>query len=405
MDSFLKLHRPRASGLVLMLATLWGAAGCHSKREVTAPPPPRVEVVAIRQQDVPIIQDWVGTLEPEVNATITAQVTGYLLSRDYQEGSRVTNGQALFRIDPRPFQATLDQARAQLTEAEARRDKFALDVKRYIPLAATEAISKQELDDAVQNEKTAQGEVEAAQAAVKQAELNLGFTTLRAPVNGVAGLASEQAQIGNLVSPASGPLTTVAQVDPMRAYFSISQKMLEEAQALGVVTGRTNQSSDGPVLEIVLASGETYPMKGRVRFSDNQVNVKTGTITMVGSFPNLEGQLVPGMFVRVRARLGTDRGALVVPQRAVTDMQGRSLVAVVDKDHKVSIRPVEVGVRVGTDWVIRGALQAGEQVVAEGIQKVRNGATVDPVPFREGTSEPGSKTPPAAGAGTGAAKP
>ncbi len=383
----------RGSGLILLLGVLVAGAGCHDKKAAPPPARPRVEFVAVRQQDVPVYQDWVGTLEAEVNATISAQVSGYLLSREYSEGSVVTNGQPLFRIDPRPFQAALAQARAQQTEAEARRDKFALDVKRYTPLAADEAISKQELDDAIQNEKTAQGQVEAAAATVKQAELNLGFTTLLSPVNGVAGLASDQAQIGNLVGPSTGPLTTVAQVNPIRAYFSISQKMLEEAQSHLLAAGR----DDGPVLEIVLASGETYPLKGQVRFSNNQVDVKTGTIMVVGEFPNADRKLVPGMFVRVRAHMGTQKGALLVPQKAVTDLQGRSLVAVVGPDNKVSVRPVETGLRVGQNWVVRGDLKVGDRVVAEGIQKVRNGAEVDPVPLSE---------PPAGGAaGAGTAKP
>ena len=362
------------------LPLLLAGSGCKEKEKVVAPKPPEVEVVAVEQRDVPIYRDWVGTLEGDVNATISAQVSGYLISRNYDEGSVVTNGQVLFQIDPAPFRAALDKVKAQMDQAIAQRDKYALDVKRYRPLAATEAISKQELDDAIQNEKTAQAEVEADKAAVEQAQLNLNFTTIRSPLDGVAGLA--KAQVGNLLGPSTGQLTTVTKVEPMRAYFSISQQLMTRLQESRIAEGRDSvRSNGGPELELILASGTVYPIKGRVRFANNQVDVKTGTITVVGEFTNPQMLLVPGMFVRVRALLDTEKNALLVPQRALTEMQGQYLVAVVGEDHKVSIRPVEAGEHIGQQWVIKGKVKAGDRVVAEGIQKVRDGSTVNPVPF------------------------
>jgi membrane fusion protein (multidrug efflux system) len=340
-------------------------------------------VVKVEQKDVPIYQEVVGTLEGDVNATISAQVSGYLLLRGYKEGSTVTNGQVLFQIDPAPFKAELDKAKSQLAAAQANQEKWALTVQRYRPLAATEAISKQELDDAVQSEKAAQAEVEAGRAAVQQAELNLGFTTIRSPLDGIAGLASLQAQVGNLVGPNSGQLTTVTTVDPMRVYFSVSQRLMIDIQQRMLAEGKSLNMRQGPPLELTLANGSVYPLKGKIQFKNNQVDIGTGTVRVVGEFPNPQSLLVPGMFVNVRALLNTEKDALLVPQRAVTEMQGRYLVAVVGADNKVSIRPVSTGERVAQDWVIRGEVKAGDKVVAEGVQKVRDGAQVNPVPFVE----------------------
>jgi membrane fusion protein, multidrug efflux system len=377
------IRRINITSVALPLLAL--VPGCKQKQEGPPPAPPTVEVVAIEQKDVPIYRDWVGSLEADVNATISAQVSGYLISRNYVEGSVVTNGQVLFQIDPAPFKAVLDQAKAQLGQSQAQKDKYALDVARYRPLAATEAISKQELDDAIQNEKTAQARIEADQAAVEQAALNLGFTTIRSPLDGVAGLA--KAQVGDLLGPNSGQLTTVAKVDPIRVNVAISQQLMTDVQQQRLAKGKdATGAGPGAQLELVLASGLVYPQKGRVRFANNQVDVKTGTITVVGEFPNPDRLLVPGMFVRVRALLDTQKNALLVPQRAVTDMQGRSLIAVVGADNKISIRSVDTGERVGQEWIIAGNIKAGDRIVAEGIQKVREGAVVNPVPFAEKTA-------------------
>jgi membrane fusion protein, multidrug efflux system len=370
----------RVVSTALFIPMLVPFSGCKDKEQARPAAPPEVEVVVVVQRDVPIYRDWVGTLEGDVNATITAQVSGYLLTRNYVEGSVVTNGQVLFQIDPAPFKAALDKAKAQLAQAQAQKDKYALDVQRYRPLAATEAISRQELDDAVQNEKTAQAQVEGAQAAIEQAALNLAFTTIRSPLDGVAGLA--KAQVGDLIGPSTGQLTTVTKIEPTRVYVSVSQQLMSDMQERRLAAGKgTSRTGEGPQLELVLASGSIYPLKGHILFANNQVDVKTGTITVVGEFPNPNMLLVPGMFVRVRALLETQKNALLVPQRALTDMQGRYLIAVVGADNKVSIRPVTTGERIGQEWVIAGDLKAGDRVVAEGVQKVREGAIVKPVPF------------------------
>ncbi|MCW5559718.1 MAG: efflux RND transporter periplasmic adaptor subunit [Verrucomicrobiae bacterium] len=373
-----------AASLIIALAL--SGSGCKDKTPPAPQPPPKVQVVNVVATNIPIYRDWVGTLDSEVNATISAQVTGYLLSRNYTEGRLVTNGQVLFQIDPAPFEAALAQARAGLVEAEAQKQKTALDVERYTPLARVQAVSQQELDDAVQADKAASGQVESAKARVLQAEINLGFTTIRSPVDGVAGLASvTQAQVGNLVGPNSGPLTSVAKIDPIRVYFSVAQQFMIEWQQRELSEGReprpgTDPNGDGH-LELLLASGEVYPHRGSLRFGDNRVDVKTGTIQVVGEFPNPKGVLVPGMFTRVRARIGVETNAIVVPQRAVSDIQGRSLIASVGPEDKVRILPVTPGERYGGLWVIRGDVKAGDRVIAEGIQKVRNGVTVTTEPY------------------------
>jgi membrane fusion protein (multidrug efflux system) len=301
-----------------------------------------------------------------VNATISAQVSGNIISRNYTEGSTVTSNQVLFQIDDRTYQATLDQALAKLGKSQ-------LDVQRYTPLAKTQAISQQELDDAIQANL-------ANQAAVDAARLNVQFCKILSPIDGVAGLA--QAQVGDLVGPGSGALTTVTKVDPIRAYFSVSQQLLSELMEARLAAGRAElNSTNGAPLELTLASGTVYPLKGQVRFRDNQVDVKTGTIRLVGEFSNPDRLLVPGMFVRVRAQVGVNSSVLLVPQRAVAEVQGRKLIAVVDADGKVSIRPINTGEFVGDKWVVTGPLKPGDKVVAEGIQKVRDGIIVNPVPF------------------------
>ena len=253
----------------------------------------------------------------------------------------VTNGQVLFQIEQAPFKAALDKAKAQLTQAQAQKQKFALDVKRYTPLAATQAISQQELDDAIQNEATAQGQVEADQAAVEQAALNLGFTKILSPIDGVAGIA--QAQVGNLIGPSTGPLTTVVQIDPIRVYFSVSQELMTQMQERMLAEGKVLRGGgpggyQGPPLELTLASGSVYPQKGRIRFANNQVDVRTGTIRVVGEFPNPQRTAGAGDVHRGCGPCwDVEKNALLVPQQSVADMQGRYLIAVVGADNKVSI--------------------------------------------------------------------
>jgi RND family efflux transporter MFP subunit len=359
---------------LVLLSFLALFSGCKEKDEARPAALPEVQVAAVEQRDVPIYREWVGTLAGEVNATISAQVSGYLLARNYQEGSPVTNGQVLFQIDDRTYKAALDQAMARVGKSE-------LDVKRYTPLAATQAISQQELDDAIQANL-------ANEAAAEAARLNYQFCKILSPVDGLAGLA--QAQVGDLVGPGSGPLTTVAQINPIRVYFSVSQQLLTQIQEGILAEGKKlrDEGGDyqGPPLELTLASGTIYPLKGQVRFANNQVDVTTGTVRVVGEFENPQGLLVPGMFVRVRALLDTEKGALLVPQSAVVNMQGRYLVAIVGADNKVSIRPVMAGETIGQQWVVQGNIKAGDRIIAEGVQKVRDGAEVNPVPSAGNTN-------------------
>jgi membrane fusion protein (multidrug efflux system) len=372
--------------VILLTAALLGLTACNEEKTEQAAGPPQVEVVAVKQQDVPVYQEWVGTLAGEVNADMSAQVSGYLIKREYQEGSLVKKGQLLFQIDPGPYAAVLDRAKAQLAVAEGKKGKTVLDVKRLTPLAQKQAVSQQELDDAVQADKVADGDVAVAKAAIEQAQLDLDFTSIRSPVDGVAGLA--KAQIGDLVGPSSGPLTTVTQIQPMRAYITVSQQLITEHQKRDQAEGRDFRgNAEGPELELTLASGYVYPLKGKARFADNKVDVTTGSVRVVGEFPNPNGLLIPGMFVRVRALMETDKGALLVPQRALSQMQGRYLLAVVDADNKISVRPVDAGQRVGQDWVVRGKISAGDRVVAEGVQKVRDGMLVNAVDYKPPTTQ------------------
>jgi RND family efflux transporter MFP subunit len=353
---------PRIAIFPVLLALPGLLAGCKGKPPV--PAAPDVEVVAIEQRDVPIYRDWVGTVEAEANAVINAQVTGYLLSRDYDEGKLVKKGQLLFQIDDRTYKAAYDQAMARVTKTEQ-------DVQRYTPLAKTQAISQQELDDAIQNNL-------AAKAAAEQARLNYEFCKITSPVDGIGGLA--QGQIGDLIGPGTGPLTTVTTIDPMRVYFSVSQRFLTEWQERLLAEGRQTRTGEAPGLELILSTGKAYPQKGQVKFANNQVDIKTGSVRVVGEFPNPQQLLVAGMFVRVKAQLGIEKDALLVPQRAVTEMQGRYLIAVVGADNKVTIKPVQAGERVGENWLITGDVKAGDKVISEGVQKVREGIVVNPVP-------------------------
>jgi RND family efflux transporter MFP subunit len=376
----------RAVAFLLVGGVFALGASCNEEKQEVAPAPPEVAVVTVDHRDVPVYQEWVGSLAGEVNATISAQISGYLVKRDYTEGAPVKKDQVLFQIDPAPFQASLDAAKAQFAVAEAQKGKTVLDVKRYTPLAAKEAVSRQELDDAIQADKVADGQVALAKSAIQQAELNLGFTTIRSPVDGIAGLA--RAQVGDLISPSTGPLTTVIQINPMRVYFTVSQQLVTEIQRKAVEEGqKLRAGGNGPDLQLTLASGYVYPHKGVFRFGDNQVDLKTGAVQVVGSFPNPDGLLIPGMFANVRALMRVEKEAMLVPQRAVTQMQGRYLVAVVGNDNKVNIIPVMAGERVGSDWVISGNLKAGDQVIAEGVQKIRDGATVKAVQYKPPTTQ------------------
>ncbi|MBV8811802.1 MAG: efflux RND transporter periplasmic adaptor subunit [Acidobacteriaceae bacterium] len=355
--------------------------------------PPIVEVVQVEQQDVPIYGEWIGTFDGLVNADVRAQVTGYLQIQGYQEGAFVKRGQLLFQIDPRPFRAALDQAEGQLSQAkamlanaEAVQGRTELDVKRYTPLAKEQAASQQDLDNAVQNNLAAKATVETAkaqiktdEAAVETAKINLDFTRLVAPIDGVAGQA--QLQVGALVTPGSTPVTSVSTVDPIKVYFTVSEpQYLWWRKRFPTETSRL--AADKALrLQLILADGSTYPQTGRFYYADRQVNESTGAIRIAGLFPNRDSVLRPGGYAKVRAVISIQHGALLVPQRAVSELQGGYQVAVVDGDDKVTVRTVTVGDRVGRQWIIISGLNQGERVVAEGVQKVRTGAHVNPKPF------------------------
>src|SRR2546426_5991367 len=411
MRAMLRHKIPISVAICLIVVVLFVVLS-RSKTKGTAQaaaPLPEVAVAEVEQQDVPIYSEWIGTLDGMVNAEIKAQVSGYLLKQDYTEGSYVKKGQLLFEIDPRPFQAVLDQAKgdlakaegqllqaggqlaqansqllqseAQRTQAEANQGKTQLDVDRYMPLAKEKAITDQELDNAVQANlvakaqvkaadagvetakaaivaakagvESAKATVQAARATVQTAELNLGFTRIFSPIDGIAGIA--QAQVGNLIqpnNPNSGALTTVSTVDPIKVYFTLSEQEYLNYTRRNSIQSKWNAADRKLELELVLSDGTTHPQKGRFFVADRQIDQKTGAIRMAGLFPNPGNLLRPGQYARVRAVTSTKYGALLVPQRAVNELQGSYRVAVVGADNKVSLRPVKVGDRVGSLWVI-----------------------------------------------------
>jgi len=445
-------HKLLASVITILPVAVLGAfivAGRSSKPAQAAPRPPDVEVVRVEQKDVPVYSEFIGTTEGMVNADIKAQVTGYLLRQNYQEGSFVKKGQLLFEIDPRPFQAILGQAnglvaqfqgqleqansqvlqaeaqvaqansqllqsQAQLAQAQANQVKAQLDVNKYAPLAEQKAVTQQDYDNAVQVNvvaksqvdvaragveaaraqlraanaqigtakaaiATAKGQIENARAAVRTAELNLGFTRLVSPIDGIAGIA--QAQVGNLISTTSAPLTTVSTVDPIKVFFTLSEQQYLAFNRRNLIEARRGASVVQIQLELILADGTNYPQSGSFYFADRQVDQKTGAIRLAGIFPNPGNVLRPGQYGRVRAVTATKPAALLVPQRAVSELQGSYQVAAVGADNKIEMRTVKVGERSGSMWVIEDGLKDGETVVVEGIQRIKPGAVVNPKPY------------------------
>jgi membrane fusion protein (multidrug efflux system) len=407
--------------IVTVTAALLAAAGIifviskSKTTEAAAPPAPRtVEVAAVEQRDLPIQREWIGALDGLVDADIKAQVTGYLLRQDYQEGSFVRKGQLLFEIDPRPFQAAVDQAtgqlaqtraqlaqaraglvqaQAQLQTAQANQRRAQLDEDRYIPLAKQQAVTQQDLDNASQTNQankaqvaaaqaqteTSKAQIEAAQAGIKAAEavletaqVNLSFTKLTSLIDGIAGRAA--VQVGNLVGPAGNAITSVSTLDPIKANFTVS-----EQEYLSLARADTLHKLQ---LKVILADGSEHPHPGRFSFADRQVDPNTGAIQMTALFPNPGNILRPGQYAKVRAVVGLEKGALLVPQPAVTELQGNYQVMVVGQDNHVAIRPVKAGERVGTMWVIGDGVKPGETVVVVGQQALRTGAAVTPKPFQ-----------------------
>jgi membrane fusion protein (multidrug efflux system) len=377
-DSLLKKWRRLIKAVLAGLALLL-LSGCGQKQAAAPPPPPDVEVVDVEQRDVPIYSEWVAALDGYVNADIRPQVTGYLIKQNYREGTVVRKGELLFEIDPRPFQAALEQTKGQLAQAEAQLGKTTLDVARDTPLAQQSAIPQAQLDNDIQANAAAKAIVSANKAQVEQAQLNLSFTSVRSLVDGIAGLA--KGQIGDLVGPTT-VLTTVSQVNPIKAYVAISeQEYMRFATRISEASQGKQVAGAVKNLELVLSDGSLYPHKGWVVVADRQIDVKTGTIRIAGAFDNPGGILRPGQFGRVRAATRLAKDALLVPQRCVVETQGSYQVVVVGADNKASIRPVKVGERIGQQWIITEGLKPGERVIVEGIQKAKEGAPVNPKPL------------------------
>ena len=407
--------------MAALSAILMGGCGSTSQAAKSLDTPLAVEVTRVEQRDVPIFNEWIGTLDGYVNADIKAEVTGYLLKQDYTEGSFVRKGDLLFEIDPRPFQAAVDQAKGQLAQAngqlaqakaqlaqaeaqvavaKANQGRTQLDYDRYVPLAQQQAITQQDLDNATQNNLAAKAQVQAAQAqvetaaaqiqasaasveaaraALETAEVNLGFTKLISPIDGIAGIA--QQQVGALVNPSSGPVTTVSTLDPIKVYFTVSEQVYLDFHRRYTTEATVEAERKQMRLELMLADGNIYPVKGTFYFADRQVNPSTGAIRVAGLFPNPGNTLRPGQYARIRLSTYTRQHALLVPQRAVSELQGSYQIAVVGDDNRVTIRNVRMGERVGNLWIIDEGVHPGERVIAEGVQKVRSGMSVTVKPY------------------------
>src|SRR6266853_25774 len=353
--------------------------GCGRTQAAAPPPPPEVRVAPVVQQDVPVYSEWVATLDGYVNAQVRPQVSGYIIKQNYKEGSLVRKGEVLFEIDPRPFQAALDRAKGDLAQAQAQLGKSNLDVERDTPLAEARAIAKSQLDNEIQAKLGAQALIESDKAVVEQAELNLEWTKVTSLVDGIAGIA--QIQIGNLVG-SNSILTSVSQLEPIKAYFPISEReyVLVQKKNSNAISSKHAIGFFGNTFELILTDGSLYAQEGRILLADRQVDPNTGTIRIVAAFPNPGNTLRPGQYGRVRVKTGIKKGALLTPQSAVAQSQGSYQVAVVGSDRKVSMRAVKPGQTVGTMWVIDEGLKPGEQVVVEGLQKLRDGTLVTPKP-------------------------
>jgi RND family efflux transporter MFP subunit len=365
--------------ILFALLTL-AMTGCGRTQAAAPPPPPEVRVAPVIQQDVPVYSEWVATLDGYVNAQVRPQVSGYIIKQNYKEGSLVRKGEVLFEIDPRPFQAALDRAKGDLAQAQAQLGKSNLDVERDTPLAEARAIAKSQLDNEIQAKLGAQAVIESDKAAVEQAELNLEWTRVTSLVDGIAGIA--QIQIGNLVG-SNSILTSVSQLEPIKAYFPISEREYVLVQKnSNAIFSKHVIGFFGNSLELILTDGSVYAKKGKILLADRQVDPNTGTIRIVAAFPNPGNILRPGQYGRVRVETGMKKGALLTPQSAVAQSQGSYQVAVVGSDHKVSMRTVKPGQTVGTMWVIDDGLKPGEQVVVEGLQRVKEGSLVTPKPAK-----------------------
>jgi RND family efflux transporter MFP subunit len=364
---------PRYLAILAPIIVSLGLAGCGRGHAQTKLPATEVLVARPVQQDVPIQSEWVATLDGYVNAQIQPQVSGYIISQDYKEGSFVRKGQVLFEIDPRPFKATLDRAKGELAQAEAQLGKSTLDVDRDTPLVAQKAVPKQQLDTEIQAKLAAEAQVESSKAAVERAELDLGWTKVSSLVDGVAGIA--QVQMGNLVG-TSSQLTSVSQVDPIKVYFPVSEQEYLRAKHLSSTEQPINLFESSP--ELILSDGTVYPHKGKILWTDRQVDTNTGTIRLVAAFPNPGNILRPGQYGRVRIQTSFKKNALLVPQSAVKEIQGGYQVAVLGTDNRTTIRPVVAGAKTAMMWVIDEGLSPEDQIVVEGVGKVKDGTLVVP---------------------------
>jgi membrane fusion protein (multidrug efflux system) len=368
-------------GLGLILPVV-AATGCTKASADVKLPDPEVLVAHPVQQDVPMHNEWVATLDGYVNADIRPQVSGYLIGQNYKEGTAVRKGQVLFEIDPRPFQAALDHATGQLAQAEALLAKSTMDVERDTPLVAMKAVPKEKLDGELQAKLAAAAAVASAKAAVERADLDLEWTKVTSLVDGVAGIA--QVQIGNLVGPNSH-LTSVSQVNPIKVYFLVSEQEYLRATRLSAGGQPMNLFDSSP--ELILSDGTAYPHAGKILWTDRQMDSSTGTIRLVAAFPNPGNKLRPGQYGRVRIQTGNNKQALLVPQSAVKEIQGGYQVAVVGADNKASMRTVKAGEKFGALWVIERGLQPNDQVVVEGLEKVKDATPVVPKPAQAEAKE------------------
>ena len=349
-------------------------------------PPQTVEVIKVITKDIPIRAEWVGTTDGLINATIRPQVQGFLISQNYKDGSYVQKGELLFEIDPRPFEAALKQATAQLTQIRGQYFVARNELERISPLALANALSQRDLDNAIGNERNTRGALKAAEAAVIIATLNLSFTKIRSPINGIAAIA--QGQIGNLVGPSqTTSLTTVFYVDSILVRYSVSEQYYIEQACRILADSSEPNVRNSMTYQLILADGSMYPYEGTFYTINNQVTAGTGTIELEAIFPNPQRILRPGQFARVRVTTGIKPDAILVPQRAVTQIQGRFMVAVVKPQSRIDIRTVQVGQKVGTLWEIDSGLISGETVVAEGVMKVKPNELVSTRPFMGDTSE------------------
>ena len=385
------MRRRNLGGALMILLPL--LSSCSRKPAQTAPPPPEVLVTTATPRDVPRVLERVATLDGFINANINAQVQGYIVSRDYTEGSVVKKGDPLFQIDPRPYEAALAQTKGTLAKDKATQAKTDADEKRALDLSRKKVISDQERDTAVAAAGSSRANVEADEAAVQQAELNFGYTKITAPIDGVAGFAN--AQVGDLVSPTSGPLTTVSQVDPIKAVVTAGEGPFTDFVARHPDPKERSAYVKTLDFELILGNGELYPHKGKFYALDRSLDPKTGSIRYEVTFPNPGNMLRPGQFGKVRFVADTKKGAMVIPQEAVNELQGSYQVAVVGDDNKVSIRPVKMGERIGAMWEVTDGLKPGERVVVQGVQKVREGSPVTVKEWTPPTDALVSKSDPA----------